>query len=133
MQHYLHQFNFFLHYNFNLNLLWISVEYFYLLLLQVTVYAGSGNLLSQDSSPYDSKEMLTIAYITTAVMLVLGVFTFILPTYFVINEAMFSFGYHASYHHIAGTSLYTQGVLHVGLDCSSRPAGMYKASYCMFK
>jgi len=80
-------------YGFTPSLIWVSLEYFFLLLLQVAAFVlALATCRVKIRVLNDSKEMMAIVYTTTAVMTVLGIITFILPTYLVINEAVFSFG-----------------------------------------
>ena len=85
-----------------------------------SLHARSGHLTGQDPSPHqqlqgDADHRLHDHSRHAGV----GVITFILPTYFVINEAIFSFGI------MLATTILLGLLFNMhGSDCSSRPAGI---------
>jgi len=80
-------------YGLTISILWISLEYGYLLLLQVAAFVlALATCRVKIEVLNDSKEMMAIVYTTTAIVTVLGIFTFIRPTYMVLSEAVFSLG-----------------------------------------
>ena len=80
-------------YGFTVSLVWISLEYCYLLLLQLAAFIlAVATCKVKIKVLNDSKSMLIIVYSTTIIMIGLGVITFILPVRLVTNEAVFSLG-----------------------------------------
>lgn len=80
-------------YGFTASLGWLAVEYIYLLLLQVAAFILA--IITRKVKIKvlnDSKEVVFIVYTTTAIMIVLGIFTFAVSSQLVLTEAVFCGG-----------------------------------------
>ena len=77
-------------YGFTIPLVWLAIEFIYLLSLQVAAFVLA--ILTRKVKIKvlnDSKEMLIVVYSTSAIMAVLGVFTFAVPTRLILAQAMY--------------------------------------------
>lgn len=80
-------------YGFSVSLIWVAVEYVYLLIIQVAAFIlAILNWNVKIKVLNDSREMMAIVYTSSCIMIVLGVITFALSVRFTLNEAIFSMG-----------------------------------------
>ena len=77
-------------YDFSVSYIWVGIEYVYLLSLQVAAFVLA--ILTRKVKIKvlnDSKEMMIVVYSTSAIMAVLGVFTFAISTRLILNQAIY--------------------------------------------
>ena len=78
-------------YGFSYALIWVALEYVYLLSLQVAAFILAVLTWRVKIKVLnDSREMMIVVYSTSAIMVVLGVFVFALDTRFILSEVIFS-------------------------------------------
>ena len=80
-------------YGFDASLVWVGVEYVYLLIIQVAAFVLAVlNWKVTIKVLNDAKEMMVIVYTSSVILIVLGVFTFVLGTRLILNETLFNVG-----------------------------------------
>lgn len=80
-------------YGFSPALVWIALEYVYLLTLQVAaLILAIVTRKVKIKVLNDSKEVVIVVYSSTTILLILGVFTFALGTRFILNEVLYCTG-----------------------------------------
>ena len=80
-------------YGFSVGLAWVAVEYIYLLMIQVAAFVlAILNWRVKIKVLNDSKEMMAIVYISSGIMIILGIFTFALGLRYILIEAVFCLG-----------------------------------------
>ena len=80
-------------FGFSTSLVWVGIEYVYLLSLQVVAFVLA--IITRKVKIKvlnDSKEMVIIVYTSTTIMIILGIITFALSSRLVLNEILFSGG-----------------------------------------
>ena len=80
-------------YGFSYSLLMVGLEYAYLLIIQVAAFILA--IITRKvkiKALNDSKAVAIIVYVTSTILLFLGIFTFALGTRLILNEVLFSGG-----------------------------------------
>lgn len=78
---------------FTINLIWLAVQYVYVLLVQVAAFILAIITRKVEIKVLnDSKEMFAIVYLSTPIIILLGLITFVFNSRFILNEVLFCGG-----------------------------------------